>query len=178
MLFVVVLQVIPDFLQKWLWMRQLNYPGIFWTLLSVKWGMTCVAFVGAFLFLWINNRLAVRNSFELIDYDSAKTAGSLRKTHVVEIGGIPLSRRALTRSMTLITAAVALLFALVFYGQWDTYLRFRYGESFGLADPIFKCDVGFYVFRLPFYQLLQSSLIFLTVLATCRCGHRIRVRRI
>ena len=62
--------------------------------------------------------------------------------------------------MALITAAVALLFALVFYGQWDTYLRFRYGESFGFTDPIFKRDIGFYVFRLPFYQLLQSSLIF------------------
>jgi uncharacterized protein len=164
-LFIVVLQVLPDFLQKWLWMRQLNYRGIFWTLLSVKWGMTCVAFIGAFLFLWINIRLAVRNSFELIEYDPAKTAGCLPKTHVVEIRGIPISRRALTRSMAIITTAVALLFALVFYGQWDTYLRFRYGESFGLADPIFKRDIGFYVFRLPFYQLLQSSLIFLTVLA-------------
>ena len=51
--------------------------------------MTSVAFIGAFLFLWINNRLAVRNSFELIEYAPAKTAGSLRKTHVVEIGGIP-----------------------------------------------------------------------------------------
>ena len=67
--------------------------------------------------------------------------------------------------MAFITASIALLFALAFYGQWDTYLRYRYGESFGLADPIFKRDVGFYVFRLPFYQLLQSSLIFLTVLA-------------
>ncbi len=67
--------------------------------------------------------------------------------------------------MAFITAAVALLFALAFYAQWDTYLRFRYGGSFGFADPIFRLDVGFYVFRLPFYQLLQGSLIFLTVLA-------------
>ena len=103
MLFIVVLQVIPDLLQKWLWMRQLNYAGIFWTLLSVKWGMTCVAFVGAFLFLWINIRLAARNSFALIDYDTAKTAGSLEKTHVIEIGGIPFSRRAVTRTMALIS---------------------------------------------------------------------------
>ncbi|HEX4143158.1 MAG TPA: hypothetical protein VHY91_06380 [Pirellulales bacterium] len=33
------LVVIPELLQKWLWMRQLNYVDIFWTLLSVKWGM-------------------------------------------------------------------------------------------------------------------------------------------
>ena len=71
--------VIPDLLQKWLWMRQLNYAGIFWTLLSVKCGMTCVAFIAAFLFLWINIRQAAKNSFALAEYDTAKKAGSRRE---------------------------------------------------------------------------------------------------
>ena len=44
-----------------------------------------------------------------------------------------------------------------------TYLRFRYGGSFGLTDPIFGVDLGFYVFRLPWYELLQGSLLSLTV---------------
>ena len=70
-----------------------------------------------------------------------------------------------TRTIALTAAAVAALFALGFYTQWDTYLRFRYGGSVGLSDPIFGIDVGFYLFRLPFYQLLQGSLVFLTVLA-------------
>jgi uncharacterized membrane protein (UPF0182 family) len=159
------LVVIPDLLQKWLWMRQLNYAGIFWTLLSVKWGMTCVAFTGAFLFLWINLRQATRNSFALAEYDPAKNAGSLDKPHVIEIQGILISRRILTRTMALAAATVAAIFALGFYTQWDTYLRFHYGGSFGLSDPVFGVDVGFYLFRLPFYQLLQSSLIFLTAIA-------------
>ena len=34
-----------------------------------------------------------------------------------------------------------------------------------MPDPIFGKDVGFYLFRLPFYQLLQGSLVFLTELA-------------
>ena len=157
--------VIPQLLQKWLWMRQLNYAGIFWTLLSVKWGMTCVAFIGAFLFLWINIRQAARNSFALAEYDTAKKAGSLEKTHVIEIRGITISRRVVMRTMALTAAAVAAIFALGFYTQWDTYLRFRYGGSFGFSDPVFGVDVGFYLFSLPFYQLLQSSLVFLTVLA-------------
>ncbi len=60
---------------------------------------------------------------------------------------------------------LAALFALAYYSQWDTYLRFRYGGSGGFSDPIFGIDVGFYLFRLPFYQLLQSSLVILTMLA-------------
>ncbi len=66
-LLIFALMVIPDLLQKWLWMRQLNYSAIFWTLLSVKWGMTGVAFIAAFLFLWINIRQAARNSFALAE---------------------------------------------------------------------------------------------------------------
>jgi len=40
--FIVVLVGIAGYVEKWLWMRQLNYVGIFWTLLSVQWGMFCL----------------------------------------------------------------------------------------------------------------------------------------
>jgi uncharacterized membrane protein (UPF0182 family) len=63
-----------------------------------------------------------------------------------------------------VQCGVALLFAVSFYARWDTYLRFRYGGSVGVADPLFGVDVGFYLFHLPFYELLQSSLMVLTAL--------------
>ena len=50
-LLIIVLGTITGYLQKWLWMRQLDYAGIFWTLLSVQWAMFCSAFVFAFLYL-------------------------------------------------------------------------------------------------------------------------------
>ena len=52
-----------------------------------------------------------------------------------------------------------------FRAQWDTYLRFRYGGSFGVPDPLFGVDVGFYLFHLPFYGLLQTTLMMLTAFA-------------
>ncbi len=42
---VIALTVLFGFVQKLLWMRELDYAGIFWTLLSVKWGMFGVALV-------------------------------------------------------------------------------------------------------------------------------------
>lgn len=57
---VILVSVILGLVQKWLWMRELNYSGIFWTLLSIKWVMFGVAAVSAFLFLWINLRIAAR----------------------------------------------------------------------------------------------------------------------
>ena len=35
---------------------------------------------------------------------------------------------------------------------------------FGQADPIFGKDIGFYLFRLPFYELLRNSLAGLTLM--------------
>ena len=45
---VIVLAVLLGLIQKLLWMRELDYSGIFWTLLSVKWGMFGVALVFRF----------------------------------------------------------------------------------------------------------------------------------
>ena len=154
----IALVLFPGFLQKWLWMRQLDYSGIFWTLFSVKLGMTCAALVGSFLFLWINVRQAANHCFALI-----KSAPGSAQT--IDIRGVQIPRHVLNRMATIVTAIIALIFAAGFYAQWDTYLRFRYGGSFGLSDPIFGVDLGFYLFRLPFYELLQGSLVFLTILA-------------
>ena len=165
-LLICTLSVLAQLLQKWLWMRQLDYVNIFWTLLSVKWAMAGAAFVVAFLFLWINIRRAAGKSFALAECDAPKKAGGVLETgRVIEMQGITISRRAVMRTVALAAAVVAALFALGFFTQWDTYLRFRYGGSCGLSDPVFGQDVGFYLFRLPFYQLLQSGLVILTVLA-------------
>ena len=67
-------------------------------------------------------------------------------------------------AVVVISAGVALFFAAGFYSEWDTYLRFRYGGSFGVSDPLFGVDVGFYLFHLPFYVMLQTSLTLLTIL--------------
>jgi len=61
-LLLIAVGMVTGYLQKWLWMGQLHYTGIFWTLLSVQWTMFAVAFVFVFLFMWINLRQALRNS--------------------------------------------------------------------------------------------------------------------
>ena len=65
----VVLSVVLGLVQKWLWMRQLDYVGIFWTLLSIKWGIFGVTLIISVLYLWINLRFAARN-IDLVDGDS------------------------------------------------------------------------------------------------------------
>ena len=157
-LLVALLALISGLIQKGLWMRQLGYSGVFWTLLSLRWELFCVAFVVALLYLWINLRLAARNT-------ATFRAGHLTSESAVAATlGIQISPTVLKLATAAVAGVAALVLALVFYAQWDTYLRFRYGGSFGLSDPLFGVDVGFYLFRLPFYELLQGSLTALTLI--------------
>jgi len=149
---IAILALIPSWIQKWLWMRQVGYSGIFWTLFSVRWELFCAAFVVALLYLWINLRVAARNG-------ATFRAGSLTsESSVASTIGVQISPTVLKLATGAMATVAALFFALIFYAQWDTYLRFRYGGSFGLSDPLFGVDAGFYLFRLPFYELLQNSL--------------------
>jgi hypothetical protein len=159
---VVVLSTVLSLVQKWLWMRQLDYVGIFWTLLSVKWGIFGVALFVSILYLWINLRFAARN----IDVSEGSSFFSKAIRHPADASrtiNIDLSPKVLVFAIDAAIVVLSLLFALSLSGQWDTYLRFRYGGPFEVADPLFGVDLGFYVFRLPFYEMLQGSITVLTI---------------
>src|SRR5690242_2389531 len=47
---IAILAFLPNWIQKWLWMRQVGYSGVFWTLFSVRWELFCVAFVVTLLY--------------------------------------------------------------------------------------------------------------------------------
>jgi uncharacterized membrane protein (UPF0182 family) len=146
----VALVAIPGFLQQWLWMRALGYSEIFWTLFSVRIGLVCAGFLVTFLFLGLNVRQAAR---------SGRKPAHLN-------GRAATVAQLLSRSTVLMAGIIAAVFASGLYTQWDTYLRYKNGGSFGRSEPIFGLDLGFYMFRLPWYELLQGSLLFVVVVAT------------
>jgi len=161
----VVLTVIAGMIEKWLWMRQVHYVGVFWTLLAVQWGMFAVAFLFAFFFLWLNFRFAATVIRSLDRVRSIDRIAFVDAPPPAKIAGLDIHSRILNVLIAVAAAFVALLFALGVSSQWDTFLRFRFGGHFGLHDPLFHKNIGFYVFQLPFYELLQGSFAYLTVIA-------------
>jgi hypothetical protein len=142
-------------------MRQLGFTEVFWTLCSVQWGMFFAGFVFAFLFVWSNLRQALRN--RLLPPGGFPTE---------EVGGpwATVTRNPRDQQYGLAwlrlgeigcSAVVAWAFALAFSASWDSYLRFRYGGNYGLQDPLFSFDIGFYLFQLPFYETEQGFLAYL-----------------
>lgn len=41
-------------------------------------------------------------------------------------------------------------------GDWVTLQKFLHPTSFGINEPVFHKDIGFYVFKLPFYEFLNN----------------------
>jgi uncharacterized protein len=70
----------------------------------------------------------------------------------------------------LASAATALFFGFVFHGHWDRLLRLIWQQNFTLSDPLYSRDIGFYVFVLPFLQLVQSSIALLALGGTSILG--------
>jgi uncharacterized membrane protein (UPF0182 family) len=144
-LILVLLALTAGWTQKWLWMRQLGYDRIFWSIFTYRWEMFCIAFVASFLYVWINLRVAAGR-------------GSGPRTIVIRGAAREYAPPSLTRVALAVAGLIGLIFGLIFVTWWDPYVRFRYGGGFGVADPLFGTDVGFYVFHLPFYELLNNSL--------------------
>jgi len=125
--------------------------------------MGCLAFVVVFGFLWLNLRQAARNNAALRVKDWPWGPGLALRYDADARAQAELFSKLFKPALVLVSAFIAVLFAVSLSAQWDTYLRFRYGDAFGVVDPLYGVDVGFYVFHLPFYEMLQYSLTTLLV---------------
>lgn len=69
-----------------------------------------------------------------------------------------------------IAGTICAVFGLVAAGNWSKILRFLEPTSFGDIDPQFHKDIGFYIFRLPLWQLLEAWLLGLSFTALIACA--------
>ncbi len=64
--------------------------------------------------------------------------------------------------LPILIAGIAVVFGftsgLAISAQWDTFLLWNNAVTVGVADPQFGADVGFYLFELPFWVLIQTWL--------------------
>jgi uncharacterized membrane protein (UPF0182 family) len=58
------------------------------------------------------------------------------------------------RIRILVSLVFALLAGASVSGEWQRWILFTHAQDFGIKDPQFHLDVGFYVFRLPFLSFV------------------------
>jgi uncharacterized protein len=148
------------FYTDWLWFGEAGYQQIFSVMLGAQTTLFVVVFAGAALWLAGNLNLAMRS------------IGDSRSVFTTREGiDIVLPGRQQMRSIALAAAIiVAVLVGLYASSRWITWLSWRHASPFGHADPVLGHDVSFYVFTLPFLQLLRGLAQTLVVLAAIGCG--------
>jgi len=133
-----------------LWFSSVNLTGVWDTLLGVKVGLFA-SFGGLFfVMLWVNLIVCDRVS-SVVDTADPEDELVRRYQRIVR----PYANRIYAG----LSVVVALIAAAGTIGQWQNWILFTHGQSFGMKDPEFGKDVGFYVFKLPFLQFFVNWMI-------------------
>ncbi|GAA3540380.1 UPF0182 family protein [Mycolicibacterium helvum] len=160
---VVLLLVGPrliDAYVDWLWFGELGYRSVFTTVLLTRVVVFLVAavLVGAIVFAGL--ALAYRTRPVFVPTAGPNDPVARYRTAVMarlKLFGIG------------VPAVIGLLAGAVAQSYWARVQLFLHGGEFGVADPQFGKDLGFYAFDLPFYRLVLSYLfvaVFLAFLAS------------
>jgi uncharacterized membrane protein (UPF0182 family) len=144
------LRGVAGFYTDYLWFDSLNQTGVWTGVLRAKASLALI-FTGAFfLLMWVNLLIADRLA------PTFRPAGP-EEDLVERYRSLVGSRAGMVR------AGVALLLALIAGAgvstQWQEWLLFTNAKDFGVPDPLFDRDVGFYVFQLPFLRFIADWLL-------------------
>jgi len=139
-------------LTDWWWFREIGYQIVFTRELTTQLLLFVAAGGLTAGVLYLNLRAAQRGLVpDPVVFRIGPTAPRLDVT------------AALRRLSLPVAVVLGLLAGFAATPAWDVVLRAIYGTSFGIADPIFSHDIGFYVFTLP---ALSAGIGFLATL--CR----------
>lgn len=135
------------------WFESLGYRGVYTTVLLSKIAVFAAAFFAGFIITFLNLFFFLR-----------------------------VSGDRLNRAFSLgIAVLVGLIVGASCYPSWEIVLKYIYGQPFGVQDPQFNKDISFFVFKIPFYNLMLSflrSVIFFNVLALVLAGFIFKMFRL
>ncbi|WP_370068754.1 UPF0182 family protein [Mycobacterium sp. MAA66] len=159
LLFVGLLLVGPrliDTYVDWLWFGELGYRSVFNTVVLTRVAVFVVAaaFIGLAVFAAL--ALAYRTRPVFVPTSGPNDPVARYRTTVL----------ARLRLFSIgVPGFIGLLAGFVAQTYWVRVQLFLNGGSFGITDPEFGKDLGFYAFELPFYRLVLSYLFVAVFLA-------------
>lgn len=139
------LRGVAGFWTDYLWFQSVGFTSVFRGVLLTKILLATVFVVLFFIMMFGNLFIADRVAPDDVD-------PAVSDELVVRYRDLVFPR---ARWIRVVTAALfALLAGVGANRQWNNWDLFRYHVSFGVKDPQFHYDIGFYVFQLPFIKFL------------------------
>lgn len=158
----IVLSLADSLIVDYLWFGALGFGQVFSTTLVAQLIILGAVWVLTFAATGLSGLLALR-----LSRDRERLRVVRRGDEVTEVN-LPELIRSLGDRVPwrwLVLGVAAILAFFVAQGEaasWDVYLKGIYGAPFGVKEPAFGLDVGFYIFSLPLLEELRD--LFLTIL--------------
>ncbi len=147
----------------WLWFDQLGFAGVFTAILGSVWAVRLTGWLIFAIFLFVNLLLTRRAILDMPNL-------VLRQVLMNSSAGNLLTKGRLLTVFLLAALIIPWFLTTPLAGEWMRVRLFFAGGESGLVDPIFNRDVGFYLFSLPFWELVYQYLMIMTVVTIILCG--------
>lgn len=167
-----ILSALTNYYVDWLWFKSVNYSQVFTISLVNRLGLMVGVFLIAFLFIWGNLWLTKKN--EHPEHEAPHPSEEdpdviFINRHLAGWGNLLTGE-----NQKWIFLAAALFGAYLVSGtlgnHWIVVQQFLQKSAFGITDPVFGKDLGFYFFNLSFYHFAYSLLMTLLLATTFIVG--------
>jgi uncharacterized protein len=136
--------------ESW-WFEAIGFADVFWRRISWQVGIWFGTFIIFALFLWFNYWLALRltgdRSFRFLEASELE----------------PYTNKIARYTALVIIFLFSFATANACVSSWETILKFFNATEFNSSDPIYRRDLGFYIFRLPLYDQIENWCLTLLV---------------
>lgn len=161
-LVVIIVGAIASVYIDLIWFKSVQYVTVFWKILLTK-GVVMLFFAAAFFILSFINlsfarRFAPEFQVEVSQDEFERPEIQLYKS----LQNIQVNKKF----VLWFSLIIALFMGFSESSSWEKILIYFNRTSFGMADPIFNKDIGFYMFSLPFWEFVRNWLSFAITLIT------------
>ena len=144
---VILLVLVSRFFTEYLWFQEVGFTNVFWTRIWARLAVMAGAGVVFFGIFYGNLRLA------------RHFVPKVRRAQVAESDVYDLVETPPKGSKRLILAVsivLAVIFALGYGGSWTKIWLYFQQSDFGFTAPVFDRDASFFVFTLPFAEMVLT----------------------
>ncbi|MDX1431077.1 MAG: UPF0182 family protein, partial [Gammaproteobacteria bacterium] len=132
------------------WFSMVGFSQVFSTILLSKVFIAAAGIVVALVIFYANFLYAVRQLGDPRRYVDPQVLAS-------PLGNV-INERAIGWLVAVASLVLAVLTGVTLAANWETVQLYLNAVDFGYRDAIFDRDAGFYVFSMPFYDMVQGFL--------------------
>src|SRR5712675_3769438 len=169
-IFLILLGLTGDVLVDWLWFSSIGYLQVFLTSIGAKAVLFFAVLTATGAILWLNGLLAVHFARRQPTQAAAFAWNPTGYMPPPDLFALMRDRLPWPRVIAGGAGLLALLVAAAEAGNWGVFLQFLYQVPYGIDDPLYNKDIGFYLFSLPAYILIKNWMLLTLVLSAVFAG--------